>query len=48
MPGFGAVLTFTLIAPELGKMNRKQIAVLRLEGTTFPYMAANARRVLTS
>jgi hypothetical protein len=50
MPGFGAVLTFTLIAllPELGKMSRKQIAVLRLEGTTFPYMAANARRVLTS
>jgi hypothetical protein len=37
MPGFGVVLTFTLIAllPELGKMSRKQIAVLRLEGTTF-------------
>ena len=34
MPGLGAVLTFTLIAllPELGKMSRKQIAVLRLEG----------------
>ena len=41
MPGLGAVLTFTLIAllPELGKMSRKQIAVLRLEGTTFPNMA---------
>ena len=49
MPGLGAVLTFTLIAllPELGKMSRKQIAVLRLEGTTFPNMAANARRVVT-
>jgi hypothetical protein len=48
MPGLGAVLTFTLIAllPELGKMSRKQIAVLRLEGTTFPDMAANARRVV--
>ena len=33
MPGLGAVLTFTLIAllPELGKMSRKQIAVLRLD-----------------
>ena len=50
MPGFGVVLTFTLIAllRELGKMSRKQIAVLRLVGTTFPYMTANARRVLTS
>ena len=49
MPGLGAVLTFTLIAllPELGKMSRKQIAVLRLQGTTFPNMAANARRVVT-
>jgi hypothetical protein len=34
MPGLGAVLTFTHIAllPELGKMSRKQTAVLRLEG----------------
>jgi hypothetical protein len=34
MPCLGAVLTFTLIAllPELRKMSRKQIAVLRLEG----------------
>ena len=41
MPGLGAVLTFTLIAllPELGKTSRKQIAVLRLEGTTFPNLA---------
>jgi hypothetical protein len=38
MPGLGAVLTFTLIVllPELGKLSRKQIAVLRLEGMTFP------------
>ena len=37
----GARADFTLIAllPELGKMSRKQIAVLRLEGTTFPNMA---------
>jgi hypothetical protein len=49
MPGLGAVLTFTLIAllPELGKMGRKQIAVLRVEGTTLPNMTANARRVVT-
>jgi hypothetical protein len=41
MPSLGAVLTFTLIIllPELGKMSRNQIAVLRLEGTTFPNMA---------
>jgi hypothetical protein len=34
MPGLGAVLTFTLIAllPELGKMSRKQIAVLASRG----------------
>ena len=40
MPGLGAVLTFTLIAllPELGKLSRKQIAVLRLEGV-FKYGA---------
>ena len=41
MPCLGAVLTFTLIAllPELvGKMSRKQIAVLRLEGV-FKYGA---------
>jgi hypothetical protein len=48
MPGLGAVLTFTLIAllPELGKMSRKQTAVLPLEGIS--NMAANARRVVTS
>jgi len=34
MPGLGAVLIVLL--PELGKMSRKQIAVLRLEGMTFP------------
>ena len=40
MPCLGAVLTFTLIAllQELGKMSRKQIAVLRLEGV-FKYGA---------
>jgi uncharacterized OB-fold protein len=40
MPGVGTVLAFTLIAlpPELGKMSRKQIAVLRLEGV-FKYGA---------
>jgi len=50
MPGLGAVLTFTLIVllPELGKMSRKQIAVLRLKGMTFPICGKTPSRAPAS